>query len=220
MSQSGLQVSSSDPTRSAADQQRAAESRILIDRLLAGEASEESFAGIFSRYYGPIFRFFKNRGFTHEEGHDLTQEVFLRVHQNVSRLASAGSFEGWLFKIAANVWRNELRRRSALSRDADEVSLEGAAGERRELVEVIESAPGAVPPESRDPLGQTLETERRQLLRRAFLELPDRMRMCMMLRIDRDMSYREIAEVMRVSIQTVRRQLFEGRERLKDHLRA
>ena len=195
--------------------QRASERKALIDRLSAGNTLEDSFAEVFSIYRSPILHFFKRRGFGHEESCDLVQNVFLRAYQNAAQLEKATSFEGWLFRIAATVWCNELRYRSTLSRDADEISIDGVAGESLIRSDEIKEVSGRGASSSHNPLERILLSERRKALRRALLELPDRMRQCMMLRVDQGMSYREISEIMKVSIQTVRKQLFEGRERLK-----
>ncbi len=179
---------------------------------------DEIYTSRFSRYYGPVYRFYRNRGFNHEECHDLTQDVFLRVFQKASQLEHVDRFERWLFTIASSVWKNALRHRSAQSREADEVSLDEPRGENRSVAEVVKVSPGPLSPTSRDPLGETLEAERRRLLREALEALPDRMRQVMMLRIDQGLAYREIAAALQVSVQTVRKQLYDGKERLKDLL--
>ena len=188
--------------------------KIVVEHLRADVVQERSFEEIFTKNYRPVFRFFRNRGFLAEESHDLTQEVFLRVHKDFAKINGLEELESWLFTITANVWRNELRRRAAQRRDADEVSLDLEVGEGRRLEEVLDDES----PDSRNPLGKALEAERRGRLRRAVFDLPTRMRQCMMLRIDQELSYHEIAEIMDVSIQTVRKQLFEGRERLKNQV--
>lgn len=66
------------------------------------------------------------------------------------------------------------------------------------------------------PLDQALRSERREVLRRAIEELPDQMRRCTELRVYQDLSYREIAAVMRRSIETVKVHLFQARKKLKE----
>jgi RNA polymerase sigma-70 factor (ECF subfamily) len=120
------------------------------------------------------------------------------------------SVETWLFTIAANVWRNEVRSRTASKREGREVPLEGLA-----------ESPGALSTElheADDPLAGLLEEERAGLLREALDELPAQMRRCLLLRLDQELKYREIAQVLQVSIETVKSQLFQARERLRQRL--
>ena len=61
--------------------------------------------------------------------------------------------------------------------------------------------------------------ERREQLRSALEELPPRMRDCLLLRLDKGLKYREIAEIMNTRVDTVKSQLYQAKERLKDFLR-
>ncbi len=72
---------------------------------------EQDYKQIFERYYRPVCCFFVNRGIPTDKSRDLTQETMLRVYQGLRSYGTDGNFDGWLFQIAANVWRNELRRR-------------------------------------------------------------------------------------------------------------
>ena len=95
-------------------------------------------------------------------------------------------------------------------RDAQEVSLEepGTGGPADSAWESGETG----------PLDGVLADERSKKLRRAFEELPPQMRRCVMLRVDQDLKYREIAVQMDVSIDTVKAHLFQARQILKNKL--
>lgn len=165
---------------------------------------------LFERYARPVSYFFARRGFSPEECRDLTQETFLGVYRGMDAFRHDASVETWLFTIAANVWRNEVRSRTAGKREGREVPLEGLA-----------ESPGTVPAELRgadDPLAGLLAEERAGLLREALGELPAQMRRCLLLRLDQQLKYREIAQVLCVSIETVKSQLFQARERLRHRL--
>lgn len=120
----------------------------------------------------------------------------------------------WLLRVAANVWKNSLRERQAVKRSAPVESLE-AVMERGEAVgdaSAVRRAPLA------GPLDEALERERGRKLRDAVSSLPPRMRRSVMLRIDRGLRYREIASMMQVSVDTVKTQLHQARQRLKVEL--
>ena len=172
----------------------------------------DDFEQLFKRFYRPVSYFFANRGFSSEECRDLTQETFLGVYKGIGRFRRDASVETWLFTIAGNIWRNELRSRSADKRAATEVSLAAMVDEGARLSQA--SAP-IVGPKFSGPLDDTLAGERTRMLRDAMAKLPAQMRRCVLLRVEQDMKYREIATVMQVSIETVKSQLYQARERLK-----
>ncbi len=175
--------------------------------------STEDFEHLFERYYRPVNYFFANRGFSNDECRDLTQETFLGVYKGIRRFRRDASVETWLFTIAGNIWRNALRSRSAEKRDAQEISLAGLIDEGGQIAG--DQASGS---EALGPLNDALAEERVRCLREAMAELPAQMRRCILLRVDQDMKYREIAAVMQISVDTVKSQLFQARERLKEKL--
>jgi RNA polymerase sigma-70 factor (ECF subfamily) len=165
-----------------------------------GETSED----LFQRYYRPVVAFFQNKGFSTEESRDLAQETFLRVYRYRERFRGESSPVTWLFQIATNLYKNQLRSQAAQKRDAEEVSLDST---------------DAKDPESEDnALDMMLSGERSRLLREALKELPPQMQKAVMLRVTGDMKYREIAEEMKVSIETVKAHLYQARQHLRDRL--
>ncbi|MEM9552925.1 MAG: sigma-70 family RNA polymerase sigma factor [Acidobacteriota bacterium] len=176
-----------------------------------GTEKEQDFQRLFDRFYQPVARFFSNRGFDRDRALDLAQETFIGVYRGVDSFRHESSEETWLFRIATNIWRNELRSRSADKRSADETSLEA-------LLEVGHEPSGADDDRDDSALDGVLEQERARLLLEAIDELPAQMRRCIQLRVGQDMKYREIADTMQISIQTVKSQLFQARSRLRDRL--
>lgn len=165
---------------------------------------------LYQRYYRPVVAFFMRRGFSREDSRDLAQDTFLRVYKNVEEFRGESSFETWLFQIAGNLYKNRLRSQGTLKRDAQEVPLETPEGEP-----VAErSEDGA----EDDPLESMLSEERAKVLRKALQDLPPQMRQAVLLRVDRDLKYREIADLMSVSIETVKAHLYQARQQLRHRL--
>ncbi len=186
---------------------------IWIDRWQRGIDPEESFRRIHRHYYPLVRSFFARRGFTEQEIEDLAQETFFRVYRKLDGFRGDSQFETWLFQVTANVYKNELRSRTAQKRDAQEVSLEDAesgppGGEGGVSLTAVET--GA--------LDDMLTGERAEMLHRAMRELPPQMRRCVELRVCWDLKYREIAVLMGVSIDTVKAHLFQARQLLRNKL--
>ncbi len=176
---------------------------------------DEELQRLFDRYFRSIVHFFLNRGLAREEALDLTQETFLRVYRSLQGFRGEAGVQTWLFRIATNLWNNEVRRRKAEKREGWEVSLEGVV-EGGHPVRADRHFDGWSEPAG--PLDSMLDDERRQMLRESLDELPPQMRRCVLLRIDQNLKYREIAGVMQVSIETVKSQLSQARDRLERKL--
>jgi RNA polymerase sigma-70 factor (ECF subfamily) len=184
----------------------------LVERIQAGSDYENSCRELYNLFRRRVFGFFAARRFSVDECAELTQETFIRVFLGIGRLYSPSRFATWLFEIAANIYRNELRRRGAGKRDAYEESIEDlvqteAAGRPDALPALSSKAP--------DPLADTLRRERLECLRAELDQLPPQMRRCVYLRLYQDLKYREIAALMNISIETVKAHLHQAQQRLK-----
>ncbi|HEV8579250.1 MAG TPA: sigma-70 family RNA polymerase sigma factor [Thermoanaerobaculia bacterium] len=183
----------------------------IIERLQSGPAREEDFRRLFDLYYSRLVHFFSRRGFSPQDCLDLTQETFLGIYKGIATFRRDARFETWLFKIATNAYRKRLRWGAAEKRDALEVPLE--AGEE------TQRGPRSDPPASGASAGEgMLLEERSRLLRQAVERLPEQMRKCLLLRVYREMKYREIASLLRLSPETVKVHLFQARRRLREEL--
>lgn len=188
-----------------------------LDTMPIRSERQEELADVFERYAPSVWSFFARRGFPPEDCRDLTQETFLKAHRGLARFREDAHVKTWILRIATNVWKNALRSGQAMKRAARTVSLDddgvGEVG-----VEATAAAPGVQAAVAASPLEETLRTEEQRLLREAVGDLPPRMRRCVLLRIDHGLKYREIASILQVSVDTVKTQLFQARQRLKDRL--
>ncbi len=183
----------------------------------AGKDREGSFRILFDSYYGVVQGFFAQRVATAEDRLDLTQETFLRVYKGLEGYRREANFGTWLFRIAFNTHLKWVRRGKG-----EVVSLEsvtrGPAYRGDEPPARIwgRGGPGEIPP---TPLDDTLQHERQRRLREAIEDLPRQMSRCTRLRVYRELSYREISVVMKLSIDTVKVHLFQARKKLREKLR-
>lgn len=177
---------------------------------------ETNFRRLFDEHYAILLAFFSRRGLPTEVCEDLIQETFLRVYRGLEGFRGDVPFDLWLFEIAANVLRQDMRRQGSLKRSANEVSLDesrgGTDGEqeppRGERLQ--ESGP--------DVLQGVLDRERLRVVELAVAELPAQMRRCAILRWHHEYPVRDIATVLQVSPETVKVHLFKARQRLKERL--
>lgn len=175
-----------------------------IEELQRGVQVERNSQRLFETYYGWVRSFFVRRKLPLDRAEDLSQETFFRVFQNIGSFRFDGTFESWLFAIAANLLRHEKRYRAQLKRSATEVSIEDS--EETPSPELVDRE---ILPEER-----ALRRERMEALERAIEKLPEKPRDCVRLRLaGRD--YAAIAEILRLSTSTARVHIYTARQRLQ-----
>ncbi len=82
----------------------------LVQAYLAG--TEASFRHLVERYQGRIVNFLYRSIGDRERAEDLAQEVFIRVYKHLHRFDQEKKFSTWIYTIASNLAKNELRNRS------------------------------------------------------------------------------------------------------------
>lgn len=156
------------------------------------QGSREAFAELFARYREPIYRFFRRRLAVAARAEDLVQETFLAVLRAAERYEPRAAFRSFLFGIAFKLLAAERRRaRPGVERPLEEADPPAEAGPETAL-----------------------------WVRRALEQLGPEHREVVMLREYEQLSYEEIAELLRVPANTVRSRLFRARMALKDLLLA
>ena len=183
----------------------------------AGRDRERCFHFLVTTYYRPILRFFARKGFSPDERLDLTQETFLGIYANLDGFRHESRFESWLYRLATTTYLKRLRAGATDKRRGWEVPLPEERAQdgvpvTSDGVPVTSEAAAAT---ADDPLRGVLRDERRRALRAAVEELPLQMRKCLTLRIYQEMTYRQIAALMKIEIDTVKAHLFQARERLR-----
>src|SRR5690348_10816900 len=82
----------------------------LVAEYLAGQP--RAFDAIVDRYQARLLNFIYRTVGDRERAEDLVQEVFIRVHRHLARFDRAKKFSTWIYTIASNLAKNELRNRS------------------------------------------------------------------------------------------------------------
>ncbi len=170
-----------------------------------GRDRDRNFAVLFESCHRRVERFFARKGFAAEDCLDLTQETFLGIYKGLERFRLDARFETWLFSVAGNIYLKRLRSRATAKRSGEEVPAE-------------EGKLAATTRSANAQLAGVLAEEKRLALEEAMAELPAKMRRCLELRVYQEMRYREIAVVLRVSVDTVKTHMFQARKKLRARL--
>jgi RNA polymerase sigma-70 factor (ECF subfamily) len=173
-----------------------------------GEDDERAFSELVRRFQGRVMNLVSRVLNDRECGDDITQEVFVRVFQHRRNYRRGAKFSTWLFTIAANLAKNEIRRRV---RRRNWFSLNA-------LQEVLKDS--AI--QLADPTeGRESRMEREQLqeaMGRAIATVPEKYRLALVLRDIDGLTYEEIAEVLGIPGGTVRSRINRARGMLKRKL--
>ncbi len=140
-----------------------------------------------------------------EEASEAAQEVFLAAWQGLRHFREEARFSTWLYRIAYRHCLKvaESRRRDDATRA--ELAAEATRAQRPESVMTT-------------TLARDAEAQVREAVRAEIALLPPKYRAALILRHIQELSYEEIAEVMRAPIGTVKTQLFRARAMLKERL--
>jgi RNA polymerase sigma-70 factor (ECF subfamily) len=154
------------------------------------QGSVDAFEELFRRYERPIWGYFRRRTADAGRAQELTQDTFLAVLKGAAAYQPTASFRTYLYAIAFNILSADRRRARVAA------SFDRPAGE-------------AWRPSIEDDVW----------MRQAVARLDEVDRAVIMLREFEDLSYAEIAGVLKVPVNTVRSRLFRAREALREQLK-
>src|SRR3989475_4339631 len=175
----------------------------LVSSAIAGR--EAGFEELVRRYQRPIAAYVYRMVGDYDAALDLTQEVFIKVYNSLTRYRSEFKFSTWIYKIAHNAAIDHLRRHAV----REQTLATRPEGERGEIS--IESR--RLTPEQ-----ESERKERRSEIEAVVQLLPTAYRELIVLRHSQDLSYDEIAEVTGLPLGTVKNRLFRAREAMRDQL--
>jgi len=140
---------------------------------------------------------------------DVVQEVFLKVFRNVGRFRHQSSLKTWIYRITVNEAHNQ--RRWFFRHRSREVGLDDEPEEFRNR---------ALPDGTRSPFDHAFDREKHVLIEDALGRINPLFREVVVLREIEDLSYEEIADVLQISLGTVKSRIMRGREALRQELTA
>jgi RNA polymerase sigma-70 factor (ECF subfamily) len=163
-----------------------------VEQARAGD--EGAFEDLVRRYEKPIYYLALRYVREEQAAADLAQTAFLKAFQGLHGFRRQASFKTWLYRIAINLCKNYLRD----------------YGKKK-----FDSLGEMDPPSTANPLRELIEHEDQALLARAWARLPEKQRMTVVLKVQEEMKYREIAEVMGSSVGTIKANFHHACARLK-----
>ena len=157
----------------------------------------EAFEQIFRVYRNPVFRLAYRFTGNRDDAEDLTQEIFLKVFENIGSFRYESSFATWLYRIAVNTCMNFQRDKKPA-----------------ESLGVTDDLGSSVSPEAiceRGELQRKIEAE--------IASLPSPLKIAFLLVVVEGMTYREASEILSLSVDALRMRVSRARQILREKLK-
>ena len=191
--------------KSLEHQARISEDLELVAGLRAG--SEQAYETLLARFQQPVYNLALRLLSDPGDASDVVQEVFLKVFRCVIHFRRQSSLKTWIYRITVNEAHNQ--RRWFFRHRSREVGLD---------VQIEQVQCRMVPDSGRTPFEYTFDGEKHLLIEAALAKVNPVFREVVVLRDIEDLSYEEIAEVLQISIGTVKSRIMRGREALREEL--
>jgi len=188
------------------------EEAAIVAELKAG--SEEAFSWLIAQYSQPVYSLVYRVLDDPSDAADTTQEVFIKVFRGIKNFHASASLKTWIYRIALHEAFNQ--RRWWFRHRGRETSIEPTHPGHEEhcsqaLKDVLVDA-------SKSPLDNVFNEELRACVEKVLSSITEPYRTTVILRDIEELSYEQIAEVMEVSLGTVKSRLMRGREALRKGL--
>lgn len=164
---------------------------------------------VVAHYQSPLLRYVGQMlGRIDHEAEDIVQEAFVRLHHQVAGHGSGSvkHLTTWLFRVTHNLTIDVLRQRSRRKR-VSETTIDPVVLSEEQAADEL------------DALGEVLRQEARQVALRELAQLDDQQRQVVLLKVIQEMTLRQVAEVVSISVSMVNYRLNQGLTELAQRLR-
>lgn len=180
----------------------------LMVRLQTGES--RAFDSLVERYQGQLLGFFFRNTRDRQLAEDLTQETFLRLHNQSWDFLPVGKFRGWLYRLARNLLIDNVRRQS------HDALVKAVTGKQQDE----EDGLARLTEEILSPQAHADNREIAAIVDEILRHLPEEQRLTFLLHHYGGLTLVEVADAMEANVPTTKSRLRLAREKLQDKLRA
>ncbi|MBN2780823.1 MAG: sigma-70 family RNA polymerase sigma factor [Candidatus Marinimicrobia bacterium] len=176
----------------------------LVARFQQGD--ERAYIELVKRYKDRLLNFVYRYLNSFEQSEDVVQDTLMKLYTSAHMYREIAKFSTWIFTIAANLAKSELRRLK-----------------RRRVVSIhtmgYDDSEYEIPSEDFDPEKETTSNYGEKQIQEAIDTLPDQFKTVIILREVQQLSYEEISQILGISIGTVKSRINRGRLRLQKLLK-
>ena len=164
---------------------------------------EAAFSDLVDRYRRPVYRIARGILKNHAQADEAAQDAFVKAWQGLPSFRGDSTFKTWMYRIAMNAAFDFRAREATQARTREEAALRA----------IIDARPAP-----RRAIDELIDEEERKSMRAAVDGLPDKQRATLLLRIQDDLKYTEIAEVLGCHVGTVKANFHHAVKNLQEAL--
>ena len=183
------------------------EDDLLLAALKAG--TEDAYETLIARFQQPVYNLVYRLMDDPGDASDVVQEVFLKIFRNIGSFRAQSSLKTWIYRIAFNEAHNHRRWFSRHKRQ--EIGFETEDEKATNYNDIL-------PDPGRSAFDIVCDHETQALIEEALGDVNPAFRAAVVLRDIEDLSYEEIAEILQVSLGTVKSRILRGRDALRKAL--
>lgn len=172
------------------------------------KGDQNAFGEIVELYKDKVFQLcFRMLGNSHE-AEDISQDAFIRAYINIERYNIDRKFSTWLYRIAANLCIDRIRKKKPdYYLDAEVAGTEGL------------TLYSQIPASQLAPDEEVSKIELQEIIQNEILKLPEKYRAVIVLKYIEELPLLEISKILDLPIGTVKTRIHRGREALRKQLR-
>jgi RNA polymerase sigma-70 factor (ECF subfamily) len=179
----------------------------LIDRVKSGD--QKAFKLVFDKYHAKVFN--TCIGFLHNksDADDITQDVFIEVYKSLNKFRGDSKLSTWIYRIAVNKSLNHIRdNKKSNWLNSIETLFAGTKSNEGEIKYASGDNPEII----------FEDKEKAEMLHRAINSLPKNQKIAFTLNKYEDLSYKQISEVMDISLSSVESLIHRAKKNLQEKL--
>ncbi len=180
----------------------------MNDRKIVAEiqnGDQNAFRQLFEKYQHLVFNISFHMSGDREEAEDITQAVFIKIFHAIGKFRNEAKLSSWIYRITLNTYLKRKRRKKL----ENWISLEFLFQGKEQLQPVSPEPP---------PDRQLEMAENEQIEQKAIQSLPERQKTALVLHRYENLSYEEIATVMKISLSAVESLLHRAKDNLTKKL--
>ncbi len=172
----------------------------ILSQIRNPKTREQGYAKLIEKYSRRIYWQIRRMVYDHDESDDLTQEIFIKIFENIESFQSASKLSTWIYRITYNHVLNHIKQKQKRLSDTD-IDFES---------KVLAKLPS-------DPL---FESDKIELtLQKAILTLPPKQRAVFQMRYYDELSFAQISQITKTSEGALKASYHIATEKIEEYVR-
>lgn len=171
------------------------------------DGNKEAYARLVEKYEKSVFNITYRLTGGSKDAKDITQEAFLKAYNSLKQVRPEFKFSNWLFKIATNLCKDQLKKRKITTVSLNELNSLADYSTSQENSDSVSTYEENIIP-----------GDEQEQVQKAISKLPLKYRKIVVLRYIQDLTYKEIADILEMPIGRVKVQLHRAHKILYEQL--